>query len=72
MTPNLLMFGREVRMPIEVMLGVSKNPDQEEITSYGDYVDNLREQMQQCKILLENTWGRMPSEPRSIMMQTVH
>ena len=45
MTPNLLMFGRKARMPIEVMLGVSKNPNQEEITSYGDYVDTLREQM---------------------------
>ena len=43
MTPNLLMFGREVRMPIEVILGVSKNPNQEEVTSYGDYVHTLRE-----------------------------
>ena len=43
MTPNLLMFRREVRMSIEVMLGVSKNPNQEEITSHDDYVDTLRE-----------------------------
>ena len=35
-------------MPIEVMIGVSKNPNQEEITSYGYYVDILREQMQQA------------------------
>ena len=47
MTPNLLMFGRDIRMPIEVMLGVSKNPNQEEVTSYGDYVDTLREWKQQ-------------------------
>ena len=47
MTPNLLMFGREVRMPIEVILGLSKNPNQEEVTSYGDYVDTLREWLQQ-------------------------
>ena len=40
------MFGREVRMTIEVMLGVSKNSNEEEITSYGDYVDTLREWMQ--------------------------
>ena len=39
MTPNLLMFG----MPIEVMLGVSKIPNQEEITTCGDYVDTMRE-----------------------------
>ena len=47
-TPNLLMFGREVRVPIEVILGVTKNPNQEEVTSYGNYVDTLREQMQQA------------------------
>ena len=43
MTPNLLMFGREVRMPIEVMLGSSRAPTDEEVTSYGDYVETLRE-----------------------------
>ena len=42
-TPNLLMFGREVRMPIEVISGVSKNPNQEDVTSFGDYADTLRE-----------------------------
>ena len=51
------------------MLRVSKNPNQEEGTSYDDYVDTLREQMQQVHdIAHENTWGRMPSKPRSIMM----
>ena len=43
MTPNLLTFRREVRLPIEVILGVSKTPNQEEVTSYGDCVDTLRE-----------------------------
>ena len=43
MTSNLLMLGREVRIPIEVILGVSRNPNQQEITAYGDYVDTLRE-----------------------------
>ena len=41
MTPNMLILGREIRMPIEVMLGVSKTPNLEEITAYGDYVDIL-------------------------------
>ena len=43
MTPNLLIFGREVRMPIEIMLGSSRVPTGEEVTSYGDYIENLRE-----------------------------
>ena len=43
MTPNLLMFGRDNRMPIEVIFGVSRTPTQEEVTSYGDYVDTMRE-----------------------------
>ena len=43
MTPNLLMFGREVRMPIEIMLGSSRAPTGEEVTSYGGYVEALRE-----------------------------
>ena len=43
MTPNLLMFGREVRMSIEIMLGSSRDPTGEEITSYGGYVEVLRE-----------------------------
>ena len=37
------IFFELVRMPIEVILGVSKNPNLEEDTSYGDYVDTLRE-----------------------------
>ena len=72
MTSNLLMFGREVRMPIKVILGVSKNPNQEDVTSYDDYVDTLREQLQHVHDIAQNTWGRMSSEPRSIMMQSVH
>ena len=46
MTPNLLKFGREARMPIEIMLGSSRAPTGEEVTSYGGYVEALREQMQ--------------------------
>ena len=41
--PNLPMFGRKVRMPIEIMLGPSRAPTGEEVTSYGDYVKTLRE-----------------------------
>ena len=45
MTPNLLTMGREVRLPAELVFG-STCSNQEEITSYGEYVDILRSRMQ--------------------------
>jgi len=46
-TPNMLMFGREVRMPVEVMFS-SFSQSGEEIDSYGVYVNQLRSQMQKA------------------------
>ncbi|KAL3891415.1 hypothetical protein ACJMK2_003677 [Sinanodonta woodiana] len=44
MTPNLLMLGREVRLPAEIVHGrVARN---DEITTYGEYVGILRDIMQ--------------------------
>jgi transposase InsO family protein len=43
MTPNLLMMGREVRLPSELVF--SRNPNSEETTSYVDYVAALKEKM---------------------------
>ena len=48
MTPNLLMLGREVRLPVEIAFGNSFSHSGVEITSYGDYVDMLREKMQKA------------------------
>ena len=45
MTPHLLTVGREVKLPAELVFG-STNTSDEEITSYGDYVDSLRTRMQ--------------------------
>ena len=46
LTPNLLMLGREVRLPAEVMFG---SVDSEfDLKSYGEYVDGLRKRMQQA------------------------
>ncbi len=45
LTPNLLMLGREVRLPAELVYGGMCN-DQPGLTSYGDYVDHLRARMQ--------------------------
>ncbi len=47
-TPNLLMLGREVRLPAEVMFGSGAGLHGDEVTSYGGYVDRLRQRMQQA------------------------
>ena len=61
MTPNLLMFGRDVRLPAEVMFG-SLTQNGEDITSYGDYVDELKSKMQHahyvCRKHLEDAATR--------------
>ena len=44
MTPNLLMLGREVRLPSEIMYRDHKVDDVDN-TTYGDYVNQLREKM---------------------------
>ena len=46
LTPNLLMMGREVRLPAELVFGSIENYQNHEITSYGEYVDSLRERLQ--------------------------
>ena len=46
LTPNLLTMGREVRLPAELIFGSKNGCDGLEITSYGDYIDCLREKMQ--------------------------
>ena len=48
MTPNMLMLGRQVRLPSELLFGSGTNHVGEEITSYGDYVDKLKERMQKA------------------------
>ena len=44
-TPNLLMLGREVCLPAEIIFG-SSTPLGNEISNYGDYVNHLRTKMQ--------------------------
>ena len=46
LTPNLLMMGREVRLPAELVFGSLGTYHDQEVTSYGDFVDSLRERMQ--------------------------
>ena len=44
LTPNLMMFGRENRIPVEVMYGSNANAA-DDATSYGQYVSNLRDSL---------------------------
>ena len=46
LTTNMLMFGRGASLPIEVILGIGMTSTGEEVTSYGDYVNALKERMQ--------------------------
>ncbi len=48
LSPNMLMLGREVRLPAEVMFGSGTGVAGECITTYGEYVDHLRERMQRA------------------------
>jgi len=45
MTPNLLMMGREVRLPSELVYDCTTRANKEDVVSYGDYVDFLKEKM---------------------------
>ena len=58
MTPNLLMFGKENRLQIEVILGTGKTSTGEEITSYGEYVDGLRDHIQKAHDVARKYLGR--------------
>ncbi len=45
-TPNLLMFGREVRLPAEIVFGSETVRKNEVVSSYGAYVEQLKSTMQ--------------------------
>ena len=46
LSPNLLTIGREVRLPAELVFSSKSTCDGLDITSYGEYVDQLRQKMQ--------------------------
>lgn len=47
MTPNLLMLGKQVRLPAEVAFG-SSTVSNEKVFSYGEYVEKLKSSMQRA------------------------
>ena len=60
-TPNLLMMGREVSLPTELVFGSLGTYHDREITSYGDYVDSLRERMQHAH---DVAWKHLDSDSK--------
>ena len=57
MTPNLLMLGREVRLPAEIMFGSGTSHVGETVTSYGEFVDHLKSRMQRAHKLARSHLG---------------
>ena len=54
LTPNLIMLGREVRLPAEIVFG-STTHSADTVTSYGQYVQNIKQKMQKAhEICREN------------------
>lgn len=46
LSPNLIMLGREVRLPAEIMFGSRKIDPSQGFATYGDFVWSLRDRMQ--------------------------
>ena len=55
LTPNLLMLGREVRLPSEIIFGSKMRFQDENIVNYGLYVEVLRDRIQRAHHMPEST-----------------
>jgi transposase InsO family protein len=55
-TPNLLMLGREVRLPAQLMYSAPTNGS--EFISYSDYVEKLKERMEHAHELARKNLGK--------------
>ena len=54
LSPNLIMLGREVRLPAEIAFGSSASND-EKVSTYGEYVEHLKHKMQKAhKVCRDN------------------
>ena len=53
-SPNYLMFGREVRAPVDLVFGI---PAEDPPTSYDSYTDNLEHRMKQAYHLVRSHLG---------------
>jgi hypothetical protein len=65
LSPNLLTMGREIRLPAELVYG-SMTTKGKEVTSYGDYIDNLREKMQHAHEIARKHIGESADRSKDI------
>ena len=63
-SPNLLMLGREVRIPAEIMFGSGTSHVGETVTSYSEYVDLLKTRMQQAHELTRTHLGTVAAKEK--------
>ena len=68
MTPNLLMVSRESQLLVEVMLGIGGTSTGEAMTSYGKYVDGLRDHMQRAHDVARKYLGKGAKRMKSLMV----
>lgn len=54
LSPNMMMLGREVRIPAELRNGALCEPEGDTVTSYGEYVDWLRDRIQAAHDIARN------------------
>ena len=64
-TPNLLMLGREVRLPTELMYGGNKG-NRAEISTYGEYVDWLQDRMHRAHGIARKHLGTAAKRQKEI------
>jgi hypothetical protein len=64
LTPNMLMLGREVRTPLELLFGCRE----EVFVSYGDYVAGLRTRLQVAHEICQRYLGRLLKDGKIFMM----
>ena len=57
LTPNMLNLGREVRLPAEVLFGSMSNFDGEEVTTYGEYAERLRDKLSRAHMVARKHLG---------------
>ena len=63
-SPNLLMLGREVRIPAEIMFGSGTSHVGETVTSYSEYIDLLKTRMQQAHELTRTHLGTVAAKEK--------
>lgn len=64
-SPNLLTMGREIRLPAELVYG-STTVRGDKITSYGEYVDELRDKMRHAHEIARKHIGESASRTKEI------